>query len=219
MIKAKGSSALKGMIVPVAAMILITSLLWVPTPAANANTATAPEAPTNLAATSGNLQVTLTWEAPSSNGGADITGYEYRHHFGVSSQSWPAWTSAGTALTVTVTGLLNGRDYTFEVRAVNSVGGGTASSIEATPTGAGPLTALSVEARAPPVADPCQFTDRAQSAPHSVPAPTSIQSQSEHGDTHLTFNATTETGYGKQLRMVGDLGLWGILVRGARRGS
>ena len=171
----------------------------------HANSATAPEAPANLAATSGDSQVTLTWEAPSSNGGADITGYEYRHHFGVSSQSWPEWTSAGTALTVTVTGLLNGRDYTFEVRAVNSVGGGTASSIEATPTGAGPLTALSVEPGTTsggpvPVHRPGTISPTFSSSTYDYTVTV------EHGDTHLTFNATAETGYGKQLRMVGDLG-------------
>ena len=32
------------------------------------------------------------------------------------------WTSAGTALTATVSGLDNGTQYAFEVRAVNGVG-------------------------------------------------------------------------------------------------
>ncbi len=188
-------------------MALLSTALWQPT--VQANSATAPGAPANLAATSGDSQVTLTWEAPSSNGGADITGYEHRHHFGVSNQSWPEWTSAGTALTVTVTGLINGRDYTFEVRAVNSVGGGTASSVEATPTGAGPLTSLSVEpgtssGGSVPVHRPGTISPTFNSSTYDYTATVL------HSDTHLTFNATTETGYGKDLRIVGNLGLGGF---------
>ena len=43
----------------------------------------------------------------------------------------------GTELTVTVTGLISGRDYTFEVRAANSEGEGSPAGIQATPVGAG----------------------------------------------------------------------------------
>ena len=39
---------------------------------------TAPNAPENLQATTGNAQVTLRWDAPDDDGGADITGYAYR---------------------------------------------------------------------------------------------------------------------------------------------
>ena len=41
-----------------------------------------PGVATSLAATPSGSQVTLTWEAPSSNGAAAITRYEYRHVFG-----------------------------------------------------------------------------------------------------------------------------------------
>ena len=185
-----------------AVIVLITSAMWTPTVQANST----PEAPANLVATAGDSQVTLTWEAPSSDGGSAITRYEYRHVLGTPTTLGALpWTSVGTALTVNVAGLINGRDYTFEVRAVSSVGGGAASSIEATPVGSGPLTALSVEpgrssGGSVPVHRPGTISPIFNSSTYDYTVTV------EQGDTHLTFNATTETGYGKQLRIVGDLG-------------
>ena len=83
-----------------------------------------PSAPTGLTATAGDRQVTLSWTAPS---GFSITSYEYQ-------RDSEAWASAGTASPYTVTGLTNGTQYTFKVRAVGSGGSGTASaSATATP--------------------------------------------------------------------------------------
>ena len=91
----------------------------------------APSAVRNLAAAGGNGQVVLTWDAPSSDGGAEITDYEYRIN-----GSGP-WISTGsTETTHTVTGLDNGTPYVFEVRAVNRIGKGGVSNrnrAEATP--------------------------------------------------------------------------------------
>ena len=82
-----------------------------------------PGAPRNLMAVGGDGQVVLTWRAPSSDGGAAITDYEYR----INRRN--PWISTGsTDTTYTVTGLVNGREYTFEVRAVNRIGKGRASS-------------------------------------------------------------------------------------------
>ena len=113
-------------------------------------TATAPGAPASLTATPGNAQATLTWTPPASDGGAAIIKYQYR----VSSDSgstWnPDWTDvpdgsdAGTDLdderTLTVTNLINGTLYTFQVRAVNSVGSGTLAEDTATPAAQGSTT-------------------------------------------------------------------------------
>ena len=74
-----------------------------------------PTAPQNLMATPGDGEVTLNWEPPANNGGGDIERYDYRVDNGV-------WMSAGLALTATVTGLTNGQSYQFEVQAVNSAG-------------------------------------------------------------------------------------------------
>ena len=85
---------------------------------------TAPAAPTGLTATPGDGKITLNWTAPS----GPITHYEY-------SQNGGAWTStSSTGTTYIVTNLTNGTQYAFRVRAVNSVGDGTASaSTTATP--------------------------------------------------------------------------------------
>ena len=84
---------------------------------------TAPGAPTGLSASPGDGQVTLSWTAPASTGGADISGYQYEQ------DGSGTWTDTGaTATSHTVTGLTNGEVYTFRVRAVNSVGPGEASA-------------------------------------------------------------------------------------------
>ena len=89
----------------------------------------APGSPRNLTAAGGNGEAVLSWDAPSSDGGAEITDYEYRIN-----RSGP-WISTGsTETTHTVTGLDNGTTYVFEVRAVNRIGKGRVSNrAEATP--------------------------------------------------------------------------------------
>ena len=90
---------------------------------------TVPGAPTNLVADGGNEQVTLSWDAPEDDGGSAITDYEVRIN---GRGSWISIGSTGT--TYTVTGLVNGQVYVFQVRAVNSNRKGRASNrVEATP--------------------------------------------------------------------------------------
>ena len=108
-----------------------------------------PGAPRSLTATPGNEQVTLRWQAPSGDGGAAITRYQYRAGENVDSTEdseieWnPDWTDVpdgedeGSELTdetsYTVTSLTNDTAYRFEVRAVNARGAGAAADIDATP--------------------------------------------------------------------------------------
>ena len=89
----------------------------------------APETPKTLTAVGGDGQVVLTWDAPEKDGGSAITDYEYR----INRRN--PWISTGsTDTTYTVTGLVNGTAYVFEVRAVNRVGkGGISNRAEATP--------------------------------------------------------------------------------------
>ena len=76
-----------------------------------------PGAPRNLTAVVGDGEVVLSWDAPESDGGAEITDYEYR----INGRN--PWISIGSTLTThTVTGLVNGTEYTFQVRAVNRIG-------------------------------------------------------------------------------------------------
>ncbi|MCL2067521.1 MAG: fibronectin type III domain-containing protein, partial [Treponema sp.] len=93
-----------------------------------ATPATIPSAPTGFAAVPGNSQVTLTWTTPG-NGGNAITKYQYS--YGATSGYLASWTdipgSGESTTSYTVTSLTNGTNYTFEVRAVNSVGNGITS--------------------------------------------------------------------------------------------
>ncbi|HYM40391.1 MAG TPA: kelch repeat-containing protein [Thermoplasmata archaeon] len=88
--------------------------------------ATPPSAPQNPSATPGDAQVVLTWQAPSSNGGAPITNYTvYR---GTTSGGELLLKLLGNVLAYTDTGLTNGQTYYYEIRANNSAGQGPASA-------------------------------------------------------------------------------------------
>jgi len=86
-----------------------------------------PGVPQSFAATPGDGQVTLTWAAPLSDGGSPITHYE------VSSDNGITWNTASTDIGHTFTGLTNGTQYTFKVRAVNALGGGAEASATVAP--------------------------------------------------------------------------------------
>ena len=83
---------------------------------------TPPDAPTGLTATAGDRQVGLTWTAPASDGGDEISYYEYEVN---GSGTWIS--TGGTTVTHMVTGLTH-QPYTFRVRAVNSAGGSAPSA-------------------------------------------------------------------------------------------
>ena len=97
----------------------------------------APGAPTDFRAEVGDTQVELAWDAPAP--GANITRHEVRRKEG--SGSYPAAFTPIPASApgganekgYTVTGLTNEVAYTFELRAVNDAGNGTAAE-------AGPVT-------------------------------------------------------------------------------
>ena len=73
--------------------------------------------------------MTLTWTAPGNDGGLAITSYEYCQKENSGETCVDAnWASAGTGLSYAVTGLVNGREYFFRLRAVNAVGDGAESS-------------------------------------------------------------------------------------------
>jgi len=76
----------------------------------------------------GNGKVTLGIWTPSSNGGTEITGYEYTVDDGA---TWTAVDASSTATSLVITGLNNGNRYTVKVRAVNGAFGGAASNARA----------------------------------------------------------------------------------------
>ena len=97
-------------------------------------TTTEPGPPRSLNASGGDGRVTLDWTAPSSDGGAAITSYEYRYKTTGGYGGWSTVSGGGAARSVTVTGLNNDTPHTFQVRAVNNVGDGPATETTATPT-------------------------------------------------------------------------------------
>ena len=85
--------------------------------------ATAPSAPQNLAATPGDGQVRLTWEAPADDGDTDVfSTYEYSYHPVGDEEDTRTGFVGG--LTLVRRGLTNGTRYKFLVRAENAVGTG-----------------------------------------------------------------------------------------------
>ena len=83
--------------------------------------ATVPSAPTSPSATAQNEQATISWSAPTSDGGAAVSSYTVTAN--------PGGATCTTATTsCTITGLTNGTAYTFTVTASNAVGASTASS-------------------------------------------------------------------------------------------
>ena len=89
---------------------------------------TVADAPTGVSATPGNTQISITWTAPSSTGGAAITDYVVNW----SSDNGTTWTlfsdGVSTNRAATVTGLTNGTNYVFRVAATNVAGTGAWSS-------------------------------------------------------------------------------------------
>jgi len=95
--------------------------------------ASAPGAPRNLAVSVRLAEtIGLAWDAPATNGGARITGYEVRWARGAQQPDAANLLEVpGDQLSARVPGLLPGISYTFLVRAVNSVGTGPTVRITA----------------------------------------------------------------------------------------
>src|SRR2546426_586380 len=127
-----------------------------------------PSAPQNFVATGGNAQVTLTWQAPASDGGSPVTNYKiYR---GVAPGTETLLTTVGNVLTYTDSGVTNGVTYYYQVSAVNSPGEGAKSN----------------EASAMPSAPP--------SPPSPPSAPTNLVATAGNAQVGLTWQAPASNG-------------------------
>ena len=84
---------------------------------------TAPQPPTNLAATATSLsQINLSWTAPVNNGGSQITGYEIERSTDAGSTWSIVMSNTGSTTTYSDTGLAQNTTYTYRVSTINSVG-------------------------------------------------------------------------------------------------
>ena len=93
---------------------------------------TEPISSIGLQASPGSESMRLSWNRPSDNGGSAIIRYEVRYQ--AVGEAWSEWekVEAGSR-GVTVGNLVNGREYSFEVRAVNALGKGGAETVRAVP--------------------------------------------------------------------------------------
>jgi hypothetical protein len=96
---------------------------------------TVPGAPRNVSATTAPGTVTVAFDPPASNGGAQITSYTVTVAIAGTGMDVPI-EQTGSGSPITVTGLTNGQTYNVHVRATNAVGTGPASSppVQVTPT-------------------------------------------------------------------------------------
>ena len=112
---------------------------WSESGTATTMAATTPGRPAVPSVVGESLQVAVSWSAPSSDGGAAITHYQWRHRIGSG-----AWTTgsdlAASPTSATISSLAAGTTYKVQVRAKNSVGygfwseSGTGTTRPATPT-------------------------------------------------------------------------------------
>ena len=106
---------------------------------ATTNAATKPGRPTALTATAdGQTEIDLSWTAPSSDGGADITGY--RIEVSPNGNSWSNLeaNTGSTSTSYSHTGLTADSTRHYRVSAINSVGTGTASNSNSATTESAP---------------------------------------------------------------------------------
>ena len=105
-----------------------------------------PSAPTVSVPTTGNdgQRLSVTWTAPTNDGGSAITGYDVQYKTSTASD-WTDKSHTGTGTSTTITGLTQGTAYNVQVRATNSVGDSAWSSGTGTPaTAPGKPTSVAV---------------------------------------------------------------------------
>ncbi len=133
-----------------------------------------PAAPSAVTATAGNGQATVSWTAPSFNGGAGISGYLIDIRLAGGAWATSVGDTGSTTTSHTITGLANGLAVEFRVAAINNVGAGDYStgSNAVIPTAPTPPPADSPPNN-PPVANPPATTPPATNPPATTPrAPT-----------------------------------------------
>lgn len=91
-----------------------------------------PGGPTSVSGVSRDASITLSWAAPSNNGGSSITGYhiEQSRDGGINFTT-VIGNTASTATTALISPLVNSTSYAFRVAAINAIGAGAFSPLSA----------------------------------------------------------------------------------------
>jgi hypothetical protein len=139
--------------------------------------ATAPSPPQSLSATSGNTLISLSWSAPSSNGGSSLTQYLVYDRFTGSSTFALYATTTPSQTNATATSLTNAQSYDFEILAQNAFGTSTSSNIVSSTPFAVPNSPTSIFATA-----------------GNAEATISFTPGSSNGSTILYYTATSNPG-------------------------
>ena len=191
--------------------------------ATTATPATLPGAPTNVQAIAGDGQLTVSWTAPSNNGGAPITSYTVASKANAftcpatADGTWARRTTSNTS--ITITGLANNNAYRICVRATNSAGdsgwNGTSSSPSDRP---GPPTGVQFTSSGPDQLSVTWFAPAATgasaitgytvqwcSASNEVCA-SSWSSASATGNSYTISGLTGSTSYGVRVQAANSRG-------------
>lgn len=109
--------------------------------------ATTPAAPTSVTATPRHQSVDVAWAPPAADGGSPILTYTVQRRTGTGTWGDDVDVDAPTT-TLLVTGLVNGQQYGFRVRATNAAGSGPWSTrADATPVASAPAKIDSLQAQ------------------------------------------------------------------------
>ena len=116
-------------------LALLAALIASPEPASAQATPTVPGEPTGVMVTPGDTGLTVSWNAPTNDGGSQITGYLIEYTTGGAYTLTTYRLGEVFSLEVEpsvrsqeITGLQNGKVWTLQVTAMNAVGSGTSSS-------------------------------------------------------------------------------------------
>jgi len=145
--------------------------------------ATAPTVPLITSIIPGDGSLSVAFTAPSSNGGATISNYQYSTDNG---GTFTVFSPAQTTSPLSITGLVNSTTYSVQIKAVNSVGAGEASaSVDGTP----------VAPAVPPSLTPSTYTGKVAVAfSQTIPAtdsPTSFALATGTLPAGLSLNSAT----------------------------
>ena len=146
--------------------------------------------------TAGDGSVSLTWAAPSSDGGSAITDYVVE--YSTDDTTWSTFVDGTSALTsATVTGLANATTYRFRVTARNDVADGVVSTASATVTPAAPTTTTTTTtttvAPTPTTTPPIATVATTTTVAPTTTTTTTVASTTTVAPTTTTVEPTTTT--------------------------